>query len=88
MSHPQASDITEKLRATYPANLSVNDLFLNVGEVADFTPKLHVKEEECTFSFKETKRSKTIKTEIILAAKSASQVDELLKNIISQLVSK
>ncbi len=88
MSHPQALDITEKLRAAYPDNSLVADLFLNVGEVADFSPQLTTGEEDFIFSFKETAKSKTVKSEVVLAVESTSQADELLKNIISQLIRK
>ncbi len=85
MNTLNAVEITQKLRSIYNNQARVEELFLKIGEVSNFTP-LILTGNKIVFSFKETGKSLTkIKNEIS-AVRSTSQADAVLVEIISELV--
>ena len=85
MNKRTALEITQKLRSIYNNQARVEELFLKIGEVSNFTP-LILTGNKIVFSFKETGKSLTkIKNEIS-AVRSTSQADAVLVEIISELV--
>ena len=85
MNTLNALEITQKLRSIYNNQDRVEELFLKIGEVSNFTP-LILTGNKIVFSFKETGKSLTkIKNEIS-AVRSTSQADAVLVEIISELV--
>ena len=53
MIDPLALDIIHKLRTLYPSNDRVSELFLKIGQVSHFTPRL-LMGSKSVFSFAET----------------------------------
>ena len=85
MNTLNAVEITQKLRSIYNNQARVEELFLKIGEVSNFTP-LILTGNKTVFSFKETGKSLTKIKKEISSVKSTSQADEVLADIISELV--
>ena len=58
MIDPLALDIIHKLRTLYTSNDRVSELFLKIGQVSHFTPRL-LMGSKSVFSFAETGKSIT-----------------------------
>jgi len=80
-----ALEITQKLRSIYHDQERVEELFLKIGQVSDFTPVV-LTGSKSVFSLKETGKSIIKIKKEISAVRSTSQADAMLAEIIFELL--
>ena len=85
MIDPLALDIIHKLRTLYPSNDRVSELFLKIGQVSHFTPRL-LMGSKSVFSFAETGKSITKTKHEIAMVRGTLQADSVLAELVSQLI--
>ena len=85
MINPLALEITKKLRSIYAHQVRVAELFLKIGQVSHFTPRL-LTGSKSVFSFAETGKSITKTKHEIATVRGTLQADSLLAELISQLI--
>ena len=85
MMNPVVVEIINKLRCIYPTNDRVSELFLKIGQVSHFTPRV-LTGSKSVFSFQETGKSITKTKQEISVVRGVLQADAVLAELISQLI--